>query len=708
MLRALRSGGLVGLAFVGGIMGDARAADHCSAALNQGGNDHLAKQVTAETLVGLRDIGPIYRADPARSILALSPNKDSVAFQIQRGDAGTNKHCVALVVLPLRAGSAAAIVDTADELIMDAAPAFGWASFHVGVPAPVTPRWAPSGEWVAYLKRVDHSTQIWIVDLASKRVRQVTHADVDVEDFRITDDGSMIVYQTRPALHDNMKMIDFEGLRGWRYDSRWLPIKNARPQSPDAAQTYTAVVIDDGTERPATEAETATFARPTSVPPEAPAFMTGPNKRKAWIEPVSGSPFPPDNALVVEDRMGKITVCSATVCKPDGWTSLWWTDDGSRLRFARREGWANSVTAIYEWAPGKTKPRRLYQTSDALIECQPVGDDLLCLRERSRVPRHLVRISFDDHREITLFRSNPDYGSLKQGKVKRLNWRNDWGVEFYGDLVYPVKFREGVRSPLVVVQYRTRGFLRGGVGDEVPIQALANRGYFVLVVDIRDAEAIVGRKTTAAALQTAYDRDFVGQRNILSAIETSVRSLVDQGLVDAKRIGIAGLSAGSITVQFAALNSSMFAAGSVSGCCLEPTQDAFLGPMISARYHEAGWPKLANRDDAFWSKISLIMQPERVQFPLLFQAADSEYLAALGSFVSMSQAGVPTDLFVFPGEHHIKQQPAHQLAVYKRNLAWFDFWLRDVLPEDPVEREEAVRWSEMKGRWLRDDASKRH
>jgi hypothetical protein len=30
----------------------------------------------------------------------------------------------------------------------------------------------------------------------------------------------------------------------------------------------------------------------------------------------------------------------------------------------------------------------------------------------------------------------------------------------------------------------------------------------------------------------------------------------------------------------------------------------------------------------------------------------------------------------FPDEHHVKWHPAHRLAIYQRNLDWFDFWLR--------------------------------
>src|SRR3546814_9514621 len=70
-------------------------------------------------------------------------------------------------------------------------------------------------------------------------------------------------------------------------------------------------------------------------------------------------------------------------------------------------------------------------------------------------------------------------------------------LPWYGDLIYPVGYQRGTRYPMVVVQYRTRGFLRGGTGDEVPIQTLADQGFLVLSVDNLTYEDIVGRQKTA-------------------------------------------------------------------------------------------------------------------------------------------------------------------------------------------------------------------
>jgi hypothetical protein len=121
--------------------------------------------------------------------------------------------------------------------------------------------------------------------------------------------------------------------------------------------------------------------------------------------------------------------------------------------------------------------------------------------------------------------------------------------------------------------------------------------------------------------------------------------------------------------------------------------------MIAQNYHESGWPRLADANPGFWSKISIIHDPRRATFPILFQAADNEYLAMVGSHTALVQVGIPSDLYIFPNEDHIKWQPAHRLAVYERNIDWFDFWLRGLVPSNSARKAEAERWSEMKASW---------
>src|SRR3546814_4728512 len=75
--------------------------------------------------------------------------------------------------------------------------------------------------------------------------------------------------------------------------------------------------------------------------------------------------------------------------------------------------------------------------------------------------------------------------------------------------------------------------------------------------------------------------------------------------------------------------------------------------------------------------------------------ADEELRMALEAFTALREVGRPADLYVFPDEHHIKWQPAHRLAAYRRGIDWFRYWLRGELPVAGRRREEALRWQAM-------------
>lgn len=648
-----------------------------------------------EDLVRLRDIGPEHPIGSDHDIFSVSPDGRWLVFDIHRADPAANKYCVGLAVLPI-SGSKPRItrlLDTGGELIPATFRQYGFAELPSGMPSPASPQWAPNGRWVAFLKREYGSTQVWRANLSEHEGRQITHSQADVDKFRIADDGRTILYAVRPGLVEAAAEIDREGLHGWHFDARAYPVRGARPQIPDnSPEKYLAVDVATGVVRPATQREVARFKPPAQIPIGGTGVSEAFIGYMAWVEPTKAELQPPLEHIAVNLGGNRYVPCTFKTCIIDGPSTTWWSNDGKRLRYTRHEGWAGSLTAIYEWVPGHHAPKRLYRTKDALIECHPIADDVICLRERSRHPRDVVRIDLSSGRVAELFDPNSEFSHLMLGSVQRLHWTSASGIRAYGDLVYPVHYREGRRYPLIVVQYRTRGFLRGGVGDEFPIQAFANRGFFVLSTENPSYEALVGKHATEAETARAFNRSFTGRRRLLESIEEEIRRLIVDGLVDERRVGITGLSDGSSTVQFAALNSGLFSAASATGCCWEPTQDAVIGPVIADHFHKVGWPGIDEPKPKFWSQMSLMRNASRVAFPILFQAADNEYLFALQSYTALKQAGIPVDLYIFPDEDHVKSQPAHRLAIYRRNLDWFDFWLCGRLPRDPPEREEAKGW----------------
>jgi len=247
-------------AAAGALPHSAHATDVCARLAPLGQKEEFRSgRVTPELLAQLRDIGPATLPDRRRKLFAISPDGRWVAFVLHRGFPKENIYCVGLAILSLERPARVRIIDFSHELIRDEPPRYGWAKFPIGTPAPVTPRWEPKGRWIAYLKREHGLTQVWRVDFGTGAASQVTHSLVNVDDFRISEDGRTIVYSSRPKLPEISAEIDQEGLRGWRFDGRAFPVRGARPQTPDADRLLRSVDLEDGLERDARADEASLF-----------------------------------------------------------------------------------------------------------------------------------------------------------------------------------------------------------------------------------------------------------------------------------------------------------------------------------------------------------------------------------------------------------------------------------------------------------------
>jgi dipeptidyl aminopeptidase/acylaminoacyl peptidase len=640
-----------------------------------------ARAVEATDLIETLDIGSNggMEDDP---VFTLSPDQSRLAVAVRRADTASNSYCSGIYIVSKK-GQASLIDAGRDVAFWQYDNFHGTHGFPSGVTKVITPRWSPDGQRVAFLKLVEDRLQLWLWDV-QRLSRVVTAADDDIVDFRFTTDGNGLVYKKREDGPSKAELKE-ESLRGYHLDDRYFPFDSTVPYPRGAgAYSFHEVDLGGGATRPATEREIATFSA------AAPAGRSDGGRTTDVGTDGNGT-----------RRVRTVTGTRELFCSGDGCTDVegqpWFTPSG-RIRYLRREGWSRSATAIYEWKGGQEKPARLFQTNDILTGCQAVGDDVVCAREGSTRPRSIDRIDLRDGTSRSLFEPNPDFRSLTMGKVERLQWTNAMGVPSFGDLVYPPAFQPGHRYPLIVTQYESRGFLRGGTGDEYPIQLFARAGYLVLSIQ-RPPSPFPVQGLSLIERQRRDNEGFLARRSILSTIETKVSALIEGGLVDAGRVGITGLSDGSTTTQYAALHSSLFKAASVSNCCWEPSQTWLLGTAIQHYHERGGWPASPEEGSDMWSQISLSRNAGRVAFPILIQAADREFKPSLEAVRALRAAKVPVDVYVFPDERHIKRHPAHRLNIYRRNLRWFDFWLLDRLPPEGEDRQETKRWADMKRDW---------
>lgn len=650
--------------------------------------------LTPEDLVGLRDIGP---AEPQYSfspVFTVSPDGHSAAFQVRQANAARNAYCFAMVIVDLTGQRRPRIVDQGGEFIQITFDLRGIADLPSGLPRIITPRWSPDGKWIAFLKRSGGVTQVWRAFADGSASAPLTRSRTDVVDFRVEKDGSRILYATRPGIERQRQEIERDGLNGWRYDDRFAPLISRLPQ-PTAPEDRVAQVLEigGGALREATSDERALVAA-TDEYPAGPGGPIATNVGGLEISATNLSGTAAAGGLKAHSAGGSTLSCTAAPC--EGASRPWWASAShDHVRFLRSEGWANASTAIYDWELKSGTVRRLYRTDDVLTSCTPSAVSLICLVHSSLIAGRLVRLEPQTGRRETVVDLNPEIAQRTLGRVERLHFRNEFGVETIADLVLPVGYRAGVRYPMIVVQYDTRGFLRGGTDDEYPIQAFANRGYAVLSFKRPQSPANSKAKNYEELGRIDLTR-FSDRRNVQSSLEAAVKLVVDRGIADPARIGITGLSDGTSTVEWALIHSRIFAAAAMSSCCFDTTLVAEVGPSASRHFLAEGYPGVLGRNDPFWKDVALEVNARRISTPILMNASEEEFSGAVLTYNALREAGVPVELFEYPGEYHARWQPAHRLATYRRSLDWFDFWLRDLKSSSPDRQREIKEWDRLK------------
>jgi dipeptidyl aminopeptidase/acylaminoacyl peptidase len=350
------------------------------------------------------------------------------------------------------------------------------------------------------------------------------------------------------------------------------------------------------------------------------------------------------------------------------------------------------------WRVGDASPRRILTTDEMLFGCKMAGTEFVCAREGATKPRHLVVVEPSTLQVRVVHQPNETLRTNDFGEVTRLRFRNNEDIESYADLVLPRSRRPGEKFPLVIVGYRSDGFLRGGTGDEVPIHPLVNRGIAVLSFHRPFLASVDREARTEKDLLEGNRKNWRDRRSVQSALETAVQMAVETGHIDRERLGITGFSDGAATAQWALINTDMFKAASLSSLG-EDKFSYFLqaGPEFTDRMRNAGYKVLEEDGEGFWEPYSLINNVDHVDVPMLIQVPDTEYEGGLDIFEVYSHAGKAIEMYVFEDEAHVKWQPAHRLAVYQRNVEWFEFWLAGRKNCGPDRAAQYERWTAMAG-----------
>jgi len=655
------------------------------------------RPIAAKDLIELRDFGRV--DDSSRKLsFSLSPDGRFAAVSLRRAHADSDSYCFGVLLVPLDGRTPMRLLDIGGEFIQAMTDPYGASGVPGGLPITDAPLWSPDGRWLAYLRRDKGRTQIWRVGLDGAPAEALARLETEPRNLAWSADGKSLLFSTRRQFDAGLVEIELEGRSGFLFDERFWSLAYARPtpRTPIATETN-ALDLATGQVRvvPETEAEAMNAGGAAPPPANARTFAVSTAGDRAWTASESVKRGGGLTMLHAETRGAAIT-CTGEICR-EPIAGLWWTAPGTLTILRAGSADNGGRTELYQWKVGAGSPRLVLQTDDWIQSCAPAGGGLICARETATAPRKLVRLDPATGGSTTLFDPNPEFAQVKIGKAERLRWTDKDGVRTFGDLVLPPSHRPGQRHPLIIVQYLSRGFLRGGLGDEYPIHLLAERGYAVLSFQIPPEAADAAGQASDEDAQRIKVRNWSGRRRIFTALEAGIDMTIGRGVVDPATIGITGMSDGASTVQFALNNSSRFKAAIVSTCCDEPSLAFAAGPAYGNNVVEkVGYPAAGTDGRDFWRAQSLSLNADRLHVPLLMNLPDGEFRAAQETFAALRSAGAPVEMYVFPDEWHTKWHPVHRLAIYERNTAWFDFWLRGVEVSDPARAEEIDRWRAMK------------
>lgn len=650
-----------------------------------------AAQAPAPRLVQPTDLYRILDVgDPQRS-----PDGRWVAYTISRLDSATDRSTSDLWMTSWAGDTTVRLTDTPEH--------------------ESTPRWSPDGHYLAFLSSrggQDHD-QVWLFDRRGGDGQRLTAFAGGVEEYAWSPDG------TRLAL-----IVDDSEPHDSTHAPRPIVIDRYAFKSDGSGYLGTErqhlYVFDLATRH-------AELLTPGAYDESSPAWSPD-GRRIAFVSNRNGDPDRTDNTdvYVIEARAGATPVRLTDYDGPDD-GPLAWSPDGRAIAYLhgsapRYRAYNANTLAVIPSAPctgrdAACAPRLLTAALDRSVHEPRWSHDgssilFLVTDDRTewlgRVPAAggAVQRVAGGQRVISAFSEGADGGlavlattptrpnevfavaGTGDTTLRPLTHANDaWlagvrlatttgittrsrdGTTVNGLLVEPPGYVAGRRYPTLL---RIHGgpHLQDAFEFHLERQVLAAQGYVIVTANYR------GSAGRGAAYGTSIFADW-GDKEVTDLLAMADR-VVALGIADPTRLGIGGWSYGAILTNYVIASDHRFrVAISGAGSSLQLSMygtDEYVGQYDI----ELGQPW---KHQDVWLKVSYpFFHADRITTPTLFLGGTADFNVPLIGSEQMYQAlrsiGIPTELIVYPGQHHGIARPSFKLDRLQRYVAWYGKWLR--------------------------------
>jgi dipeptidyl aminopeptidase/acylaminoacyl peptidase len=267
---------------------------------------------------------------------------------------------------------------------------------------------------------------------------------------------------------------------------------------------------------------------------------------------------------------------------------------------------------------------------------------------------------------------NPQVRTFALGQQEEITWKSKDGTTVGGVLVKPVGYRAGQRYPLIVALHGGPASadilsFNGGYGSQV----YAGAGYVVLRPNYR------GSTNYGQKLKTDIVGNYMapGYDDIIAGVD----HLIAQGIADPNRMGALGWSAGGHWSNWILTHTDRFKAISTGAGTSNWISMYAQSDVQRNRQFYLG-DKLPYDDfDAYWNQ-SPLKYIKNAKTPTMIHVVEGDPRVpspqSIELHMALKQLGVPTELFMYPGNTHGITDPRNQLVKSVSEMAWMDFYVR--------------------------------
>ncbi len=265
---------------------------------------------------------------------------------------------------------------------------------------------------------------------------------------------------------------------------------------------------------------------------------------------------------------------------------------------------------------------------------------------------------------------------LRLAPVEYVHYKSKDGTPVSGFLYKPLDYAPGKRVPTLL---RPHGGPVWAWYSEFNFdeQLFAANGYAVLLPNPRGSSGY-GEKHAKAIYADWGNKDF---QDDLAFVDWAI----EQGIADPEKLGVGGWSYGGISTDFIIGQTQRFKAA-ISGAGEALNISNYGHDQYQLDYEtELGRPW---ENAALWDKLSPFYKVKNITTPTLFMGGEIDsnvpILGGEQMYQALKSLGRITELVVYPGEYHEFTSPSHIQDRLRRYLAWYGHYVKgDPAPATP-------------------------